>query len=513
MLGVITMGRFLKQAERTGRAARRHVRLLLLVPALLLCVWLLTDSAYAADSTYLFEVTTGVRTAKGDEDKIDFFIITYTIGDSGSKTVSKFLFPAKDGWEKTYEMLTSANGEQAELDAAIESTYGYRGANLGAGKTRFQSYSTDQYLFTTPEPIKEVKRVQFFAGDSGSWNCRGMRIFHVTELGGLYRWNIATNDCYIDYEGDLIAEGTMNPNRNISWDNDKLISTRTEQDANRAEGVDITLRTSGFNSAYSHHDLQDHTNKTLALRFDFADTYGAGLEALGAMSTSGNRLSNMGLAETMAVTLYYRDCYGMEHAANVPAVLNAAEYTALLLSDSREQAIAGFAQQGESMALGIFLPDYVALVPEKGVTVTLGDAEARSALGLTAVNGKPGGEAGTLRASRMSLSESDTASIVTMAVYDLASAQISASVDNGAIRYRYSGDPVYYQQVADVSGNPLHVGANTISLTAYEHGKLLAPRDKTERYLLELTTDEVVGAGTKDDILMSISWMDLEGNA
>ena len=502
------MRTFLKQAERIGFAVRRRGGLLMLIPALLLCAWLMTGNAYAADSTYLFEVTTGVRTAKGDEEKINVFIITYTTESSNGESFSKFLFPAKDGWNKTYEMLTAVNTDQKKLDDTINSTYGYIGTELGSGKSRFQSYSTDQYLFTTREPIKEVKRVQFFAADSGSWNCRAMRIFRVDELGGLYRWNTASNDCYIDFKGDLIAEGTMSKDINIAWTSDKLLYTKDENGDN---GVDITLKTSGFNDAYAHHERQDHTKKTLALRFDFADTYGSGLEALSAMSATNNTLTNMGLAETMAVTLYYIDCYGEEHAANVPAVLNAAEFTKGLLSaNDAKKAIGGFAQQGEGMALGIFLPDYVSLVPDKGVTVTLGAEEAKKALGVTAT---ASGAAGQLRKNRISLSEKDAASFVTMAVYDLSSAQVSASVENDTIRYRYTGDPIYYQPVEFVSGNTLRVGANTISLTKYEHGKLLAPRDKTERYLLELTTDAVTGAGTKDDIMMSINWMDLEGNA
>ena len=221
---------FWNQVERIGRAVRRRFGLLMLVPALLLCVWLLTPSAYAADSTYLFEVTTGVRTAAGDEDKIDFFIITYTTESSGGKTVSKFLFPAKDGWEKTYDTLTAINNTQAERDSAISNAYGYAGAALKTGRSIFQSYSTDQYLFTTQEPIREIKRVQFFAGDSGSWDCRAMRIFRVDKLGGLYRWNTASNDCYIDFSGDLIAEGTLG-SMSISWQNDKLIGTKTEQES------------------------------------------------------------------------------------------------------------------------------------------------------------------------------------------------------------------------------------------------------------------------------------------
>ena len=200
------MHTFWKQAEGIGFAAGRRGGLLALVPVLLLCAWLMTGTAHAAEPTYLFEVTTGVRTAKGDEEKIDLFIITYTTESSNGGTFSKYLFPAKDGWDKTYELLTAVNKDQESLDNAINSTYGYKGTELGSGRSRFQSYSTDQYLFTTREPIKEITRVQFFAADSGSWNCRAMRVFRVDELGGLYRWNTASNDCYIDFKGDLIDE-------------------------------------------------------------------------------------------------------------------------------------------------------------------------------------------------------------------------------------------------------------------------------------------------------------------
>lgn len=308
--------------RRIGPAAKRRGGQLLLVTALLLCASVMTKPACAADLTYLFEVTTGAKT--GDEEKIDFFIITYTTQNSGEKTVSKFLFPAKDGWEQTYDKVTAVNTTQAQRDKAVRDTYGYVGADLKSGRKIFQAYSTDQYLFTSPEPIREIKRIQVFAGDAGSWNCRALRVFRVDELGGLYRSNAASGDCYIDFRGDLIAEGTMGTDMNISWTNDKLISTKPQSEA---IGVNIALKTSNFNPAYAHHDLQDSTKKTLAIRFDFADTYGAGLEAQGAMSATSNKLTNMGLAETMAVTLYYVDCYGLQHEVNVPAVLNAAEYT------------------------------------------------------------------------------------------------------------------------------------------------------------------------------------------
>ena len=495
---------------RIGSAAGRRLGLLMLAPALLLCAGLLAGTAYAADSTYLFEVTTGAAT--GHESKIDFFIITYTTAENKTG-VSKLLFPKEDAWTNTYQLAYAADQTQSQRDEAVMKAYGYSGAELNTkDKPIFQPFSTDQYLFTTDDPIDGILRVQVFATNSGNWSCQGMRIFRVDQLGGLYRYNTASNDCYIDFEGDLIAEATPG-SANVAWKNDKLVSTST--------GTDISLRTSGFDASYAHHSLQDNSKKTFALRLDFADVYGAGLESLGAMSTGSNTLRGMGLAETLAVTVYYNDIYGLRRTAKVPGVLNAAEYTAGLLGGDINQPISGLAQQGEEMVIGIFLPEFASLRRNEDIILTLGASEARAALGgLASQNGGLSTTARQLRTNRTELSESDTASFVTMALYDLTGesgeggVQISASVSesSGSIRYVYSGDPLYYQPVEFASGALLSVGDNRLSLRDYEHGKLLAPRDKTERYLIELTTDDALGAGTKDDIMMSINWTDLEGN-
>ena len=517
------MRTFLKQPERASSAAGKRGGRFLLVPVLLLCAWLMTVSAHAADSTYLFEVSTGANT--GDESKISFFIITYELVNDaeGEKGHSKFLFPSKDAWTNTCDMANAASDEQKKLDQALRDTYGYSAMELNSAKKPiFQAYSTDQYLFTVPEEVRRITRVQVFAKDNGSWACRGMRVFRVDKLGGLYRWNTASSDCYIDFEGELIAEGATGLSQNISWSNDKLVSAKSVQ----ATGADLALKNTGFDPGYAKHELrQDKTQKTLVLRLNFADTYGAGLEALSAMSSSSNKLGDMGLAETMSITLYYNDRYGMKRAAHIPAVLNAAEYAAGLLSAAdKNKPIAGFAQQGEGMAVGIFLPDYASLSINDGISVKLGAAAAASDLKLSTVTGKLSAEAQRVRNERISVSETDSASFVTAAIYDLTrssadgarAVNITAAVNeaSGAIRYVYSGIPAFYKPVASTAGDPIgNSRENRISLTAYEDKKLLEPRDRTERYLIEITTDDVSGAGTQDDILMRINWTDLDGNA
>ena len=524
------MRTFRKQMEGTGAAFfRRGVSFLL--AALLLCTCCLTGPVRAdettqtqtqtaakkvthaeakkmAQPTYLFEVATGAQTKDNSEKNIDFFIVTYTMeGRAEGKTTSKFLFPTKDAWTDTYSLLSKVGGAQGNFDKAIRQDYGYKGTELASRKKPFQAYSVDQYLFTTSAPIKEIKRVQVFAGNKGSWNCTAMRVFSVEEISGLYRWNAASDDIFIDFKGKLLANGKLTYDKALEWGNDRLMSTDSR-------GVNIDLQTTGFDPAIAEHQLQDTANKTLVVRFDFADVYGAGLEAQGPMSAKHNTLSSMGLAETMGLRLYYFDRYGTRRVAHIPGVLNAAAYTADLLG-SAQQPVAGIAQQGEGMAIGVFLPDFGRLSQGDGLVVTLGHQEVSEKYFVTPSSGMPSAEAEGLRNTRIALSEKDPASFVTMAVYDPAKTKISASVNRttGAIEYLYQGAPLYYQPVANITGNPLDMGETRISLTDYTGDKRLAPQDKTERYLFEVTTDDISTAGTQDDILMRIYYKDLEGNA
>lgn len=519
------MRKIRKLTERNGPQLRRWAGRLTLALTLLLCAYLLPADAHAADSMYLLEVGTGIvkqktkqeaaaeekasedktDAEKTDAEKIDFFIVTFTTESSGDDTISKFIFPWKDAWTETCDMAQSS--EQTAADAELRDAYGYTAEDLKEDKLRkkqlFQTRTVDQYLFTTPEPIEEIKRIQVFAGDKGEWPCQGIRVYSVDELGGLKRCNTGSSDCYIDFEGTLLAEAQNASGQSLSWSNDRLMG-------NGARNSTITLKTDGFEESVATHRLQDNSKKTLALRFDFADTYGAGLEAMAAMSGTKNTFRTMEPAETMALTLYYNDIHGMRRAACIPGVLNAVDYTAKLLGGG-DKPVGSFAQQGESMVVGIFLPDYASLVNQEGVTVTLGAETANEKLHLT-----PNG--GGLCAQRIERSKKDDASFITMAMYDLSKTEVSASVNqsSGAVDYLFRGSqdkPIFYQPVSSIAGNRLAVGDTPVSLAPYEGSKNLTPRDKTERYLFEAVTDDVDGAGTKQDVLIRIRYTDLEGNA
>ena len=63
---------------------------------------------------------------------------------------------------------------------------------------------------------------------------------------------------------------------------------------------------------YAKHALQHGAGKTLAVRLDFSDAYGAGLESLPTTpSDAAKTIRGMGHAETAALTLRYTDRYGV----------------------------------------------------------------------------------------------------------------------------------------------------------------------------------------------------------
>ena len=472
--------RTLRERTPVVRSAARRFGRLALLPALVLLA--LSVNVRAADATYLFEVTTGAVT--GDESKIEFFIISYV--DTANEEHIQLLYPFEDSLKESYERAVAVNGEQQARDSYIRSTYGYEGIDL-VTRTAFQAYQTDQYIFTLPVGVKTVSAVQVFTSGSGSWACQGIRLFRVDKLGGLYRGNDASNDGYVDFEGVLLAEGAKG--ENIGWSTDRLTG--------------ISLQTS-FDEAYAKHELQHDAGKTLAVRFDFADSYGAGLESLATSPSDADKtIRGMGLAETAALTLRYTDRYGAVRETNVPVVLNAAEW-AIEKGAQGDASLIGLAQQGESMAVGVFLPDYASLNTGGDMTLTLGASEAEKVLSFQT----------TGISSRREASASDTANIVTVAVYELAGTDVKATIDSvsGTIRYQYVGDPVAYHMATSIGGEQIKIGSNRIQLRPYEHGSRLTPADSTERYLIEIDTDDVPNADTTGELLLSIGYTDLEGN-
>ena len=499
----------LKKTYYERKTTRRRIGLFALAPLLLLCALYLAPSAHATDHQYMLEVTTGVST--GDEKKVEFFIITYD-GAAGSTVElnSTLLFPHANSLKESYAVANAVSSEQKDRDNLFYERYGYRAdASVLDNRTPFQSYQVDQYLFTTNEPIDRIDNIQIFVGSRGTWTTQGVRVFRVDSVGGLYRWNDLGNETYIDFEGELIAESCKD-GRSISWTGDKLIRMSAADSAQRAPG-DLELQTS-FDDAYKTHSMQHDKGHTMAIRFDFADVYGAGLECL-SLSKDGNTLDTMHPLEDMLLSLRYIDRYGATRTAEIPAVVNSAEYARELGAET-DKPLAGLAQQGESMVVSVFLPDFGTFSETSTITLTLGGKTIREKGRLTA--------SAAIGEAREAESMKDDAALLTTAVYLFDAAEgraeessvVSAKVDEsaGAIRYEFKSKPYAFLSAGSINGEAEVVGTNGITLRAFRDGDILTREpSRSDTFLIELTTDDVPGAGTSSDILMSVAFTDLEG--
>ena len=500
----------LKKTYHGLKTVLRRVGFLAFAPALLLCALCMAPDAHAADYQYMLEVTTGVST--GDEEKVEFFIVTYdSAAGSAVDLNSTLLFPHAGSLKKTCEAANAVSSEQKSRDELLYGRYGYRADGSALeDRTPFQPYQVDQYLFTTPDPIDRIDNIKIFVGSRGTWTTQGIRVFRVDRIGGLYRWNDLSNNVYIDFEGELIAE-SCKEGRSISWTGDKLIGMSADDSTRRSVG-DLPLQTS-FDDTYKTRSMQHGTGLTMAIRFDFADVFGAGLECL-STGAGANTLDAMRPVEDMLLSLRYIDRYGATRTAEIPAVINAAEYARALGVDVNAP-IAGLAQQGESLVIGAFLPDFGSFSETGTITMTLGGETVRQKCGLTASD--------AVLQDRERESMEDNVALLTTAVYLLGDTSgeqgeqasvIAAAVDEsaGAIRYEFKSKPYAFLSATGVNGTSKVVGSNGITLRAFRDGDILVREEsKSDRFLIELTTDDLPGAGTTEDILMRIAYTSLEG--
>ena len=484
---------------------------LLLGLALLSCLVcaVMTPTARAAnDYTYAFEVTTGAST--GSENKIQFFLIHYT--DENWEQHSQFLFPGEGSLEEGYKIAAAASKAQSNRDTEINKLFSYSVPNLEKRKP-FQAYKTDQYIFSLPVSIHSVDQIQIFAKGNGSWACQAARVLSVSKMGGLYRYNDYSPDAYVDFEGTMIAQVNFSSAaaHTISWDADKLINLGG---SDSLSGVSLSVPSGSAGSRRIQHS---DNGRTLALLIHFADTYGGGLEALSTLtSTTYEKLSELGRIETGAWTIRYVDVYGATRETSVLLSEGIWDFGRVCGLKDSTALRAGVGQQGEGIVLSAFLPDYASF---SEASLTMGHSKAQTLMGIsvsgstTDLNKHYDAEQNVLDSSTEAV-----AAFVDMSVWDLSKSAFTAKADSSAstIRYSCTGKPIAYRVAETASGEPLQANAvNRLTFKGYPtDGSIVSEvfRDRTERYLLTLTTDDVVGAGTTGDLRVNIAYTDLKGN-
>ena len=427
--------------------------------AALLIVLMLPGTATAVrhvENMYALVVTTGNEAGDG----VSYFALEYV--DPDGYTHMEYVFPFKGGLTDSLYMASEDGKYAAERP-------------LARGKT-------NTYLI---QPEFEVARITgldiYCQGKQGSlysWDVSGLRLYRVDQLIDVVSRG---NENLIRFNGSQIAyleERSGSGGVVFSWTGNSLFQLR-QQD------------TSSYRLIFETVPYSMEGSFEYAVRLDFADFNGAGIEQMNQPYNSSEALRDTDFGEYMAVQIEYLDLFGDLRIVTQPVMTDAVEWM-LENGVSGDAKIAGLAQQGESLVFGCTLQDMQTV---KAVTLHTGS------------------EAQELLSQKVSGSES--ASLTGISIYPASavSAGIPA-VENyaGGPEYYFAGKPLYYHTATAVEGEMVAAdGSLYISMHQYENGAMLSPVDTVEKYMIQLIADHSNIIRVPDDVLVELRYVDMTG--
>ena len=481
----------------------------------------------AVENTYMMEVCTGSVRGGGTADNVKYFVIYYTSG-TGENAVrrSAVIFPGKDALKKSMTM-ASAVGNRNDRRAKVESSFGYTTDSL-ENRKGLGALHMDQMIFTTPEPITTVDRIQVFGrleeyvGADGkkvsvasTWACQSMHISRVDQINGLEMYGWYSNDGYIDYKGQVIAEVVMADGGGIfHWNNSAGVFSISGPGMPGMIGLTLVNTQTAAGYGKPNHVNLEHSsqvNTRVLFRLDLADDGGSGFESLAGSYEAGShtKVSELQFCETAALRIRYEDIYGAIREISLPLIINSLGWTTEMLGDVE---IAGFAQQGDSIAISAMLPDFKRIAwvssessESKAVEISVGEAKAVEKTGLQYVG------TGQIRDARRAKANEDMIAYTCLAVYE--DSAVVMEHDGATIRYTYNPaaqQPVLSIVAGSVEGVDLDGGTETkLPLIDFQEGKKMVPNDKRSMYLLTISTDNVENAGTVGDVTLQFRYVNM----
>ena len=475
-------------------------------------------SGKAVSNTYIFEVSTGTNPGGGTVENVLYFAIYYTTTEGIKR--SAVLMPTIDALDRGMTEAAKA-GERSQRISTVKDTFGYSNQKYSETKA-LGSVQTDQLLFTTPEEVRSFDRIQIFGRKTPSesvWTCQGMRIHKVDTLYGVDMAGWYSSDYFIDFDGTMVAEAVMSDGSGIfRWNNSGGCKTITGL-SDRSGLADTILVNAGeaalFRDMYPRMKTnvgmvhRGQSDNKIVLRIDFSDQGSAGFEALAGSYEAGSRskISDLAFCENAVIVIRYTDFYGCIRELKLPFMINALGQVWEALGDV---AIAGFAQQGDSVAVPLLLPDYAKL---NYLGLQIGADAATEAAELkwsTTDTNKM-----NIFSDRRTRSESDGINYTCVAVYNDVKVTVGLEANGATLKYSYTpgpNNPTQYATSTSVQG--VHIDAGQlkyITLQDYNSGLVLAPIERGERYLVTMYTDDVVNAGTADNVYMQLHYISLKG--
>ena len=465
------------------------------------------------DNTYILEVSSGTRLGGGYADNVLYFSVYYT--DSKGVKRNVIVMPGIDAVSNGFELAKSVS-TPVERQNLVKNLFGYTTEPL-ENRIALGSVVTDQIMFTTPERVSSIDMIQIFGKKSPTasvWPCQGMRVYEVERINGLGMYGWYSDMGYIDFNGTLIAEVVMAPGGgNFNWDSSG--GTHNINSYKKGAVDDIFVVGTQNKSQYesdtgktTHIGLEvtSQRRSPVMIRMDLADQGGAGFESLLSLyydNKSKLTIKENQFVEVASLKIRYEDVFGDLRDITLPLIVNALGAAAETLGE--DTAIVGYALQGDSIAIPATLPMFSKV---NSLTLTIGYSNAVNNCNLIDT-----GDVTLEKSERQKASNTDSIAYTCIAFYQ--DVVVNVALDGAVIRYSYESagenQPVSYSAASSVEGLNITYGqAINISMNDYDKYMVLEPVDRQYRYLVTISTDTVDNAGTMDELMIQLKYLNLK---
>ena len=403
----------------------------------------------------------------------------------------------KNGAINVIKTMTGQNTTTKNVDTSIKSN-----PNV------LREWTVQDFAFQTEAEIKTVEEIDIYLA-GGTYNCTGISIYKVDEYKGLEEYGMISGQQFFDFKGTLIADTVKKSSAALNGGGmDTVIFIGGMYDSGKftlndrsADDKQIVKNFVGEDSLYS-------------FRVDLADTVDGGIESfINADATPIN--GDTGIVEDIALEIQYKDIHGWNRKVVLPFVLNSYAQARSALVD---KVIFGYAQRGDTIACQGFFPELATFVSDVKVIV---GAEARNAI--VSAGGLTENGATSKMNNSLSNTVSDHISISGMSLYKGGCMPYTLDgtdpdgnrVSGATIYYAFEneGSPIWYYTTTKADGRKIMSGGNdTVKLSTYTGGPLIAAGTDTDQFLVTVKTSDIEGAGSDSDISMRFGYKDIEGS-
>ena len=446
---------------------------------------------------YLLQVSTG--TSAGDN--VIGFKITYK-NSRNKNCYSEIIFPnlaKKQAYQTAADVgynFMSAKQQYSEVELYDESSLSGDGEALQSGQF-------DQLLVDLPYSLSELVSITVFCdynqGGNNTWSCQSMAFYYVDTIYGLDAAGYIGQDYYMVFDGRLIAKTSEGMNLTTSG---KPQAFTFSFDASDKYKLDKT-----FDDGTIDYSADD---SYAIFEMDISDVYGAGLEYLETFSYTGCTVEDIIHSEALNLTLTYTDICGAELKVKVPLVTS--YYLSLRIAyGTNDSAIEksktiGIFQQGDTIALRLFLPGYVA-AKKCSIAFTDNSSEFSYAFPGTV----------DIYGDFPFFYTNDTKfSVSAIRIYDQNTSDLSYTCNGTCFTPVHTGTPSYYVVTKSYSGTDitLNSSAGQFTLNTYRSGVTTSAKFTTSYFLFAITTDgNVNSAGSVNDAYIKINYTKNNGTS